>query len=133
MKIQIQHLATMAAVLALSGCAAPEPPFTATELANFEPVECNTPARCTALWQRAQLWVVNFADFKIQINTDVVIQTFNPPEHSVRSGITITREPLGGDRYRINFRAQCPNQFGCRPGEMRLRARFNEYLRETPS
>lgn len=117
---------------ALAACATPDPPLLPEDAAHLPAVECDTKARCDMLWQRAQLWVVNFAAFKIQISSDVVIQTYNPPAHSVRSGVTITREPLGGERQRINFRSACDNQFGCRPSDTRLRVSFNRYLRETP-
>lgn len=127
------HYASLVvACAALAACATQPPQMTPEEQAQLEPVTCETTARCNALWQRAQLWVVNNAAYKLQISNDVVIQTYNATKSSVRSGVTVTREPLGGERQQINFQSACDNIFGCQPSGTRLRISFNRYLRETP-
>lgn len=120
------------ACLALTACASAPPPLTAEQQAQLQPVVCETTARCAAMWQRAQLWLVNNAAYKTQISNDVVIQTFSARGSSVSSGITVTREPIGGQRQKINFRSACDNLFGCIPSGTELRMSFNRYLRDTP-
>lgn len=120
------------ACIALTACAAAPPPMSQEQQAQLQPVVCETAARCAAMWQRAQLWVVNNAAYKMQISNDVVIQTFSARRSSVSSGVTITREPIGGQRQRINFQSACDNLFGCQPSGTELRMSFNRYLRDTP-
>lgn len=123
---------TTAALVALmaTGCAtAPQKQLSDAELRDLEPVVCESEVACQKAWQRAQLWIVNNSSYKIQIANDVVIQTFNPTQSSVRSGFTVTKEPVSGDKQAIKMRSYCDNMFGCRPTHTELLLSFNRYLR----
>ncbi len=106
----------LAALAALAACATPDP-AQREEVERTRPT-CDGAADCTAKWDAAQLWVVKNAGFKIQTTTNVVIQTFGPSTVTADStsvAVTVTREPLGGQRYRIVAHASCGNPFGCTP------------------
>lgn len=125
-------LAVMAAAIALVGCESPRnQTLSEADLAQLQNPVCETTAHCNTMWQRAQLWVVNNAAYRIQTANDVVIQTYNPSKSSVKSGMTITREPIGGEKSRIIMRTYCDNMFGCNPTDARLRIALHSYLRET--
>ena len=129
----MRNFALIVLLSALAGCTIPqEPPLSADEQNALDPVECKGAQQCGAMWQRAQVWVVNNAGYKIQIANDAVIQTFNPIQPSVALAFTVTKEPKGNDVFEINSRAGCANQFVCRPLPNRARAALHRYLRQTP-
>ena len=80
-------------------------------------------------WQRAQLWLANHSIYKIQVVTDVVLQTFNPPQAEPNYGFSITREPTGSDTYVIRMQMVCGNMFGCSPDPIDVRNGFYYYLK----
>lgn len=87
---------------------------------------CAGEEECRVKWEAAQLWVTKNADYKIQVATTVLLETFNPPLNSPLMGMRITKEPLGGGRYRFDLDAWCNNMFGCRAEPLALRLRFNQ-------
>lgn len=120
-------IATSLALAFLSGCAAPEP-MTAEQAKLMEAPICDSSNSCTLMWQRAQLWLVNNSTWRLQMANDTLLQTFGPGD-STDVAYTVTRTPLGGDRYQIAMRAGCGNIFGCVPksGAERI-MEFNTYL-----
>jgi hypothetical protein len=86
-------------------------------------------AGCREEWERAQLWLVKHARYKIQIATDVLIQTFNPPQSEPEYGFSITKEPAGGGRYAIRMEMACGNMFGCNPKPIDVRNAFYYYAK----
>lgn len=65
------------------------------------------------VWGRAQAFIGRYADMKLQINTDYILQTYNPSPY--RFGYYITKAPVG-DSLEINI--QCvaekePTQSRC--------------------
>jgi hypothetical protein len=81
-------------------------------------VECDA-TTCKERWERAQIWVAKHSMFKIQTATDVLIQTFGT-QNDVRYTFSVTKEPLGGGKYRIVAEVVCGswNIHMCRPPEM---------------
>jgi hypothetical protein len=70
---------------------------------------------------------------KLQLVTDVVLQTHSDPDSSsVRLVYTVTKEPRGGDTYQIRAVAGCRNPFGCSIDPLIARAELHRYIRETP-
>lgn len=88
--------------------------------------DCDT--TCSEQWQRAQLWLAKHSKWKIQTATDAIIQTFNPTGYDPSYGFSVTKEPLGGGRYRITMELACGNPFGCSPKSEDVRAAFYYYV-----
>ena len=81
----MKRLAVAVASLAcalIAGCAtAPSADMQAkqAEINRTIPV-CVDEADCKAKWESAQLWVVHHSGYKIQLATDVLIETYNSNE-----------------------------------------------------
>lgn len=90
-------------------------------------VECDS--GCKIEWQRAQYWLGKHATMKVATATDVLIQTYTPPENHPQYGFSITREPLGEDRYRISAELFCQGFLGCSPKEEDVRNALLYYVK----
>lgn len=111
-----------------AGCATHE---LSAELQNElnAPLYCEGEKQCKTMWERATFFVNKNAGFKLQVHNDTVIQTFNPSEHSPKLAFSISKEPIGNDRYQITIEAWCANIFGCNPDHLETIARGKLYLR----
>lgn len=90
---------------------------------------CDGDADCKAKWEAAQLWVVHNLAFKIQTATDVLIETYNGTDNSdTRLAGRVTKEPLGGGRYKFVVYVGCRNPFGCGPNPWAAAQHFNDTL-----
>lgn len=103
--------------------------------ARMQEIERTTPvcagdADCTSKWEAAQLWVAKNAGMKIQTVTSVLIQTYNSTDSSTRLAATVTKEPLGGGRYKIVANLRCDNIYGCRPDRLDATIQFNRAVGE---
>lgn len=127
--IKIAFVATAAL---LAGCALEPRPLTFEEMADQKPPKCSGAQHCAAMWQRAQAWVATNSRYKIQIATDVVIQTYTPTRSSTDLGFTIVREVVAPDQYRFITKAGCDNIFGCMPSREKALAALHRYMKETP-
>ena len=68
------------------------------------------------------------AAYKVQVITSVLIETYNPTEHSTSIAARVTREPLGNGRYKFVVQVYCDNMFGCRPDVLDAQLDFNRYV-----
>lgn len=84
---------------------------------------------CKAEWERAQLWIANHSKWKMQISTDVLIQTYNPVNHDVSYGFAVTKEPIGNGRYLIRLALACGNLYGCDPKPIDVSKAFYYYVK----
>lgn len=89
---------------------------------------CDGEADCKAKWDAAQLFVVKNAEMKIQIATNVLIETYNSTEYGTEIAMRVTKEPLGGGRFRLEATAWCNNFLGCSSPPRRIMAAFNSYI-----
>lgn len=119
-------LAALTAV-ALSGCATvPDAERAAMmEQINKTIPTCVGAEDCNAKWEAAQLWVVHNAAYKIQTATNVLIETYNPSQHSPSLAARVTKEPQGGGKYRLLVALWCDNMFGCVPDAYAKALEFN--------
>jgi len=118
------------AALMLAACASKPVPSVADVSDATEPLICDGPVQCQTAWRLAQLWVVTNSGLKIQLATDVVIQTYPGDQTTTLRNYTITRQPIEGQRERITFASACQSIFGCRGNEVQLAASFKRYVRE---
>jgi hypothetical protein len=111
-------------VIGLFACAAAK--LDLGPAAGAGPVTCDS--GCAAQWERAQLWIAKHSRLKIQLATDVIIQTYNPPDNSAYFGFTATKEPVGGSTYRISLGVACVNLISCLTRPEDVRAAFYHYV-----
>lgn len=87
------------------------------------------PNGCKAEWERAQLWIARHSQWKTQIATDVLVQTYNPTNNAVSYGFTITKEPVGSGIYVIRMALACGNIYGCDPKPLDVSNAFYYYIK----
>jgi hypothetical protein len=74
-------------------------------------------------------WVSRNSEWKIQTQTDSLVQTFGPSDrNSTASAFVVNKIPIGGERYEITMRSACTNMFGCVPEPLILKAHFTSYV-----
>lgn len=119
-----------AALLAatLAGCATP----LLTEI-RPEPVLCLGKQQCDAMWSRAQLFVVQKTNYRLQIVTDAVIQTYGPiSNYDTSLAFTVTRETAADGSGVIRMIARCGSAAQCLPPPTLAGQQFRDYLIATP-
>lgn len=135
-------LALMAGALlsgSLSGCATkpPSPEIQALQAQELQALraqlEQTTPVcldekDCKAKWEAAQIWIVRHAGYKLQITTDVLLQTYNATDASRSIAVQATKESLGGGKYKILVNVSCDNIFGCVPNQWDAALDFNRVV-----
>ncbi|MDX9688819.1 hypothetical protein [Halopseudomonas formosensis] len=124
----IKVIATLAAATTLLvGCATTPSPAIQAKRAELEATTpiCVDEQDCKAKWEAAQLWIVRNAGFKLQITTDVLLQTYNATGGSPLIAVQATKEPLGGGKYKIVVAISCDNIFGCVPNQWDAALAFN--------
>ena len=113
------------------GCAAQLPKLSPSlQEAYDSPLLCESEDECKLMWERATFFVSKNAGFKMQIHNDNLIETYNPTDGSTALAFSISKEPLGGGRYRIWTKAWCANMFGCTPNQHEATARAKRYIRD---
>ena len=120
----MKHLLLAAFVIGL--CACPATKVDVGAAAGAGPVTCDS--GCATEWERAQLWIVKHSRMKIQLASDVIIQTYNPPDASTFFGFTATKEPIGDGKYRISLAAACVNLISCLSRPEDIKAAFYHYV-----
>jgi hypothetical protein len=83
---------------------------------------------CNAKWEAAQLWVVHNAAFKIQTQSNVLIETYNATGGTTNIAVRVTKEPIGGGKYQFLVRVWCDNIFGCQPNSWDAALDFNQKI-----
>src|SRR5579871_4902653 len=97
--------------LYLAGCATqPTPDETA---AASQPVTCSNEADCRAKWSRALDWVLQNSSWRIQTQTDLLIETYPGDQYTPLLSYSISRVDGADGTARIEFRAGCQNFLGC--------------------
>jgi hypothetical protein len=123
---------SVAALLA-SGCMAPSPRQQQIEALKIEAREnapvCSAPTQCARMWEAAQLFVVQNAGYKLQVATDVVIETYNAMNSSTALAMRVVKTPVSGG-YRFEHTAWCANIFGCEKEPVASTLAFNRALRD---
>ena len=89
---------------------------------------CSGAEDCNAKWEAAQLWVVHNAGWKIQTQLSVLIETYNAVGSSPRIAVRVTKEPLGGGKYKFIINVWCDNIFGCQPNSWDAALDFNRRI-----
>jgi hypothetical protein len=93
------------------------------------PLTCMNKAECDAWWGRAQVWVTNHSEYKLQTVTDSIIQTAGPSGGKRALAYQITKTPSNEGTATIGFAAHCDNMLGCEPNPWKAGANFKQFVR----
>jgi hypothetical protein len=110
-----ERICIVAALLA--GCTTQMPMTTESGVnrASAEPVLCVDKSQCAIYWQRAQAWVANNSEYRLQTVTDTIIETQGPLAARTGLAFRITRVPDDKDGASIYILAACGSALGCSP------------------
>jgi hypothetical protein len=92
------------------------------------PVLCVGKSQCDAYWQRAQAWVANNSEYRLQTVTDTVIETQGPTLARSALAFRVTRVPDDKDGARIFVLASCGNALGCSPASSDAVVAFKRFV-----
>jgi PBP1b-binding outer membrane lipoprotein LpoB len=98
-----------------------------------KPIICQNKKDCELKWERAVAWVVSNSEWKIQTQTDNLIQTFGPEEDSTSTAFLISKVPLSNGRYQITITADCGRRGLCIPERTWAKAMFGRYVSQKSS
>jgi hypothetical protein len=122
-----------AAWLALfSGCAVQDQVSSTTMEQATQPLTCMSKPECDAWWARAQVWVTNHSEYKLQTVTDSIIQTAGPSSGKRALAYQITKTPTNEGTATIGFAAHCDNPLGCQPNPWQAGADFKQFIKNGP-
>lgn len=120
--------AGLVAAILLGGCAQPKKlPAEVVAQANTM-LMCETTEQCAQFWKRAQVWVQKNAGYKLQVVTDVVIETYNATSYSTGWAFSVTRTPLAGPKEIIEIKPSCGPAPLCARHGLEMEAAFKRYV-----
>ena len=97
--------------------------------ASADPVLCIDKAQCDVYWQRAQAWVANNSEYRLQTVTDTILETFGPLAGRTGLAFRITKVPDDKGGARIFASPACGNVFGCSPTPTDAVVAFKRFVR----
>lgn len=77
--------------------------------------ECEGAADCTGKWEAAYNWVIETPSYGIRVANENRIETYDADSTRAGTELRVTRESLGGDRYRFIVDIDCFANRGCPP------------------
>ncbi len=125
--------ASLALVLLTSGCASQDQVSSTTMEQATQPLTCMSKAECDAWWARAQVWVTNHSEYKLETVTNSIIQTAGPSSSKRALAYQVTMTPTNEATATIGFAAHCDHPLGCEPGPWQAGADFKQFVRNGPS
>ncbi len=93
------------------------------------PITCQAGPDCEAKWSRAIGWVATNSQWKVQSQSDFLIQTYNSIDDSPSPSFTITKVATGQPgSFEISFNGGCANILGCVPTVAESRVSFAAFV-----
>lgn len=120
-------IAAIAFLLPLSSCVSPERKAAIAELAQRQ-IICTKGDDCETKWGLAVAWVMRNSSWKIQLQNDLIIQTYSAVGGSPSPAFLVNKVPLGNGQFHITMSSGCDNIFGCVPDHTTLLASFNQFV-----
>jgi hypothetical protein len=91
--------------------------------------KCAGAEDCQVKWGRAVAWVSQHSPWRIQTQTDNLIQTYGPGDSaSTSTAFVVNKIPVGSGEYQISMRCGCANFLGCDRDSSEWKADFNIYV-----
>lgn len=124
-----RQLVVVVACLVLAACNTMTPEQKSALAAQASrPVVCSSDQDCRVKWSRAVQWVMQNSAYKLQTQSDLVIQTMGPLPDDTRPAFTISRSANANGSGVINFSGGCDNIFGCIPSMLEEQASFVQFV-----
>jgi len=120
------------AAAAMAGCAVNKPPpASEAQIREYNtPLVCEGKDQCDLYWRKAQAWVLMNAGYKLQMATDMVIETFSAKQYySTGWAMRVTRIPATKTQDRLVLEPSCGQAPICRGDYFTLVSDFNAYVR----
>lgn len=130
MIVKMMTLAIASTVLLQACAASPERLAMIQEAEATVPI-CQGEEDCRVKWEAAQLWVVGNSRYRMQIVTDVLLETYGSANYDPTLSFRVTKQPMGEGRYRINIEGFCANILGCEPHPAVAKIEFNRHVAAT--
>lgn len=99
--------AVVAVASATAGCAAPPRTF---PMLVERAVDCGAPDSCAAAMQRAQLFLSQYAGWRLAAATPTLLQTYGPADSLTRPAYTVA---LSGGRIHVQLLCGTMGRHGC--------------------
>ena len=116
-------------LLILSGCAKE---LTKVELQAIEDQRptCHNAKQCEIAWAAARKWATTHAGMKFATYSDTFMETFNSGEkYSTHLTIQVSKDPIGGESYKIVMNSACRNFIGCDMDTKEAQESFNQAVK----
>lgn len=119
-------LALFASAALLSGCLGSEQQVALQDAP--KPITCKPGKDCEAKWARANAWVSEHSKYKVEANSDSMIETAGPGtfETDPSPSYKVRKLAIGGEQYAIEFSGECASMFACTPALSTAQADFTE-------
>lgn len=128
-------LGPLLAVSAIAGCTgacsffAPPTSVPSEPSAPPAPIYCRAGADCDAKWSRAADWIATNSRWKIQSQSDTIVQTSASTDGSLNPGFVVTKMATPDpSAYQIVFDGSCDSIFRCEPTVAESRAKFAAFV-----
>jgi hypothetical protein len=79
-------------------------------------------------WSRAVSWVATNTGYKMQTQTDSIVQTMGPLPDSPTPAFNVTKVATSPTNYQITFSGGCDNWIGCVPTVEESRVKFTSFV-----
>jgi uncharacterized protein YceK len=91
---------------------------------------CQGEEECKQKWAAAQVWVSQNIRYRVQMATDSIIQTMGPSRYpdQTLTAATVTKEPIGGGKYKITSKMSCYSMIVCAPDPFQATLAMNDYI-----
>lgn len=118
-------------ILFLTSCSVTKlTPEQLTLLKDIRPT-CNSPLICEKMWYQAKEWVIENANYRIDIYSDTLIETYpalnGTGGSSGQISARVDKEPLDAGRYAFNLSTGCNTVVFC-PDLFELQKSFADKL-----
>jgi hypothetical protein len=116
-------------ISAIVGCMGACSSFAPQASAPLAPINCRAGADCDAKWSRAVGWVATNSRWKIESQSDTIVQTSDSVDGSLSPSFTVTKVATSDQSvYEIVFDGGCENILRCEPTVAESRAKFAAFV-----
>lgn len=120
----------LALLLAVSGCASMEKIDPAIQSEASQPLVCGNKQQCDLYWQRAQAYVNQHSNYRVQSVTDNILTTYGPTGTSTDLAYRLTKVPNADGSATIEMTLGCSDYIiGCKPNSIVETANLKRYIR----
>ena len=121
-------MAVIGSTILFQGCGGGMTPQLKSNITSLSSSSVVCSNECTLEWDRAEFWINKHSKLKIQTITKNTIVTYNPYKGK-QFGFSLTKEPLGGGKYRISTNVNSYLSIGEDVSTEEVKKMLNHYIR----